>query len=111
MRNRGLHLVSITGSRRVYDSEGTTLSICRKRPIWVLREVTQQTIGQQNEESAMNLVIRPLTPDQWPALEDLFGEHGAVNGCWCMYWRIGSAFWFLELRNVIVSFDKSCINS
>jgi len=40
----------------------------------------------------MNLVIRPLTPDQWPALEDLFGEHGAVNGCWCMYWRIGSAY-------------------
>jgi GNAT superfamily N-acetyltransferase len=58
----------------------------------VLWEVIQQTIGQQNEESAMNLVIRPLTPDQWPALEDLFGEHGAVNGCWCMYWRIGSAY-------------------
>ena len=40
----------------------------------------------------MELVIRPLTPDQWPALEDLFGEHGAVNGCWCMYWRIGSTY-------------------
>lgn len=35
---------------------------------------------------------RPLTPDLWPALEDLFGEHGACNGCWCMYWRIGSAY-------------------
>lgn len=40
----------------------------------------------------MDLIIRPLTPDLWPALEDLFGEHGAVNGCWCMYWRIGSAY-------------------
>jgi GNAT superfamily N-acetyltransferase len=36
----------------------------------------------------MNLTIRPLTPDLWPALEDLFGKHGACNGCWCMYWRI-----------------------
>jgi GNAT superfamily N-acetyltransferase len=28
----------------------------------------------------------------WPALEDLFGENGACNGCWCMYWRIGKAY-------------------
>ena len=35
----------------------------------------------------MKLTIRPLTPDLWPALEDLFGETGACNGCWCMYWR------------------------
>jgi GNAT superfamily N-acetyltransferase len=40
----------------------------------------------------MNLTIRPLTPDLWPALEDLFGKHGACNGCWCMYWRIGSKY-------------------
>ncbi|WP_348265033.1 GNAT family N-acetyltransferase [Telmatobacter sp. DSM 110680] len=40
----------------------------------------------------MKLSIRPLTPDLWPALEDLFGERGACNGCWCMYWRIGSAY-------------------
>jgi hypothetical protein len=39
----------------------------------------------------MKLTTRPLTPDLWPALEDLFGENGAVGGCWCMYWRIGSA--------------------
>lgn len=36
--------------------------------------------------------IRPLTPALWPALEDLFGEKGACNGCWCMYWRIGNAY-------------------
>ena len=38
------------------------------------------------------LTIRPLTPDLWPTLVDLFGEKGACNGCWCMYWRIGSAY-------------------
>jgi len=40
----------------------------------------------------MRLTIRPLTPDLWPALEDLFGKAGACNGCWCMYWRIGSEY-------------------
>lgn len=40
----------------------------------------------------MKLTIRPLTPELWPALEDLFGKNGACNGCWCMYWRIGSAY-------------------
>lgn len=40
----------------------------------------------------MKLSIRPLTPDLWPALEDLFGESGAAHGCWCMYWRIGRAY-------------------
>jgi len=44
------------------------------------------------EEGRMNLTIRPVTPDQWPALEDLFGENGASGGCWCMYWRIGRAY-------------------
>jgi GNAT superfamily N-acetyltransferase len=39
-----------------------------------------------------HLTIRPLTPDLWPALEDLFGKNGACNGCWCMYWRIGAAY-------------------
>ena len=40
----------------------------------------------------MELTISPLTPDQWPVLEDLFGDNGACSGCWCMYWRIGSAY-------------------
>jgi GNAT superfamily N-acetyltransferase len=40
----------------------------------------------------MNLTVRSLTPDLWPALEDLFGKNGACNGCWCMYWRIGSEY-------------------
>ena len=40
----------------------------------------------------MQLTIRPLTPDLWSALEDLFGKGGANNGCWCMYWRIGTEY-------------------
>jgi GNAT superfamily N-acetyltransferase len=44
------------------------------------------------EDGRMKLVIRPLTPDLWPALEDLFGRSGASNGCWCMYWRLGPAY-------------------
>jgi GNAT superfamily N-acetyltransferase len=43
-------------------------------------------------KSSMKLTIRLLTPDLWPALEDLFGKNGACNGCWCMYWRIGGAY-------------------
>jgi GNAT superfamily N-acetyltransferase len=41
---------------------------------------------------AMKLDVRPLTPDLWPALEDLFGKKGACGGCWCMYFRIGNAY-------------------
>jgi GNAT superfamily N-acetyltransferase len=40
----------------------------------------------------LHLTVRPLTPDLWPALEDLFGKNGACNRCWCMYWRIGAAY-------------------
>ena len=40
----------------------------------------------------MKLTIRPLSPDLWPALEDLFGPLGACNGCWCMYCRIGAEY-------------------
>jgi len=44
------------------------------------------------KKSGIKFTILPLTPDLWPALEDLFGERGASNGCWCMYWRIGGAY-------------------
>src|SRR5688572_16223482 len=40
----------------------------------------------------MKFTIHPLTPELWPALEDLFGNQGAVNRCWCMYWRIGNDY-------------------
>lgn len=42
--------------------------------------------------SVKRLTVRPLTPDLWPALVDLFGKHGGCGGCWCMYWRIGAGY-------------------
>ena len=34
-----------------------------------------------------SLEFRPLILERWNELERLFGEHGATNGCWCMWWR------------------------
>ena len=31
--------------------------------------------------------FHPLLPEDWSDLERLFGQHGAVGGCWCMWWR------------------------
>ena len=39
----------------------------------------------------MTLIIRPLTPDLWPALEGLFGDNRACKDCKCMYSRMASA--------------------
>lgn len=36
--------------------------------------------------------VRPATAELWPALEGLFGRSGASNGCWCMYWILGSDY-------------------
>jgi GNAT superfamily N-acetyltransferase len=52
-----------------------------------MRRRTKETANKPLE-----LTVRPLVPDLWPALEDLFGERGAVGGCWCMGWRIGRAY-------------------
>lgn len=40
-------------------------------------------------------LVRPLTPDDWPAVERLFGERGACGGCWCMHFRVprGGKHW------------------
>ncbi len=40
----------------------------------------------------MKLTIRPLTPDFWPAFEDLFNNEGPCGHCWCLYGRIGRAY-------------------
>ena len=40
----------------------------------------------------MKFKIEALTPQLWPAFEDLFGKQGACNGCWCMNWRIGREY-------------------
>ena len=38
--------------------------------------------------AAAALAFHPLTPDRWDDFVDLFGEHGAYGGCWCMWWRL-----------------------
>jgi GNAT superfamily N-acetyltransferase len=40
----------------------------------------------------MELDVRELTDDLWPALDDLFSTTGPVGRCWCMYWRIGRRY-------------------
>lgn len=40
----------------------------------------------------MKLAIRPLTPELWPALENLFEDSAVCSRCWCMGPRIGAAY-------------------
>jgi GNAT superfamily N-acetyltransferase len=40
------------------------------------------------ENSPLKVEIYPLTPERWDDLETLFGDNGAVDGCWCMWWRM-----------------------
>jgi GNAT superfamily N-acetyltransferase len=54
--------------------------------------VDRAGLGGAAGELLTKLVVRLVTPDLWPALEDLFGKAGASNGCWCMYWRMGPAY-------------------
>lgn len=54
----------------------------------------------------MKLVIRPLTPDLWPALEELFSTRGPCGRCWCMYPRIGSAYRHRPAKGNQTSFRK-----
>ena len=41
--------------------------------------------------NSKKLIIQPLTPARWRALETLFGSRGACAGCWCMWWRLGAS--------------------
>jgi hypothetical protein len=46
------------------------------------------------------IALRPLTPDRWDDLVDLFGpERGANSGCWCMWWRMPRNEWRLAPRD------------
>jgi GNAT superfamily N-acetyltransferase len=36
----------------------------------------------------MSIIVRPLSPKDWPVIERLFGDNGACGGCWCMWWRV-----------------------
>lgn len=54
-----------------------------------------------------NLTFKPLTPDCWKDFEELFGEKGACQGCWCMYFRITSK----EFKNNTGDGNKQAIKA
>jgi len=35
-----------------------------------------------------SFAVRPLTPERWGDLEDLFGPQGPCYGCWCNHFRM-----------------------
>ncbi len=43
---------------------------------------------KQGTRDKLPLKFAPLTPSRWDDLVELFGEHGACGGCWCMVWRL-----------------------
>lgn len=51
--------------------------------------------GAPPEGDGTAVETRELTPDLWPAVEELFGPRGACGGCWCMWWRVerGGKLW------------------
>ena len=57
-----------------------------------MKEQPPQRIKRTGIKELSRITIQPLMPEHWGALEDLFGEKGACNGCWCMYWRIGGIY-------------------
>jgi GNAT superfamily N-acetyltransferase len=49
-------------------------------------------MASKKAQEPLQVTVRPLTPELWPALEDLFSTQGPVGRCWCMYWRTGSQY-------------------
>lgn len=49
-------------------------------------------IGEEGRGERVELTIRPLTPQAWPAFEDLLADGGATRRCWCMYWQVGALY-------------------
>ena len=39
----------------------------------------------------MSVEVLPASPERWEDLAGLFGERGALAGCWCMWWRLPAA--------------------
>lgn len=54
----------------------------------------------------MDADILPLTPERWPAFEDLFGRQGACYGCWCVHFRLPPAARRVNDRDANKAFMK-----
>jgi GNAT superfamily N-acetyltransferase len=46
----------------------------------------------------VKIVTKELTPDLWPALEQLFGSNGACGGCWCQSWKVAKGESWDEIK-------------
>lgn len=51
--------------------------------------------------SAMKITVKELSPKLWPDVEALFGEKGAVGGCWCMSWRVEKGEDWGEIKGAV----------
>ena len=55
--------------------------------------------GHRGRHRRRPLTVRPVTADRFGDLEQLFGPNGAVQGCWCMYWRRPGKDWSDNTEN------------
>jgi GNAT superfamily N-acetyltransferase len=44
--------------------------------------------AQGKPARTVKITVRPLQNDDWPIIEELFGDKGACGGCWCMWPRV-----------------------
>lgn len=43
--------------------------------------------SHQSDTDLGPMTTRPLTPDRFPDMEQVFGERGVARNCFCMHWR------------------------
>ena len=44
-------------------------------------------------DHASDVIIRPVTPDHWSDILELFGHNGAYSNCWCTWWLLTASGW------------------
>ena len=44
-------------------------------------------------DHASDLIIRPVTPDLWSDILELFGDNSALSSCWCTSWLLTASGW------------------
>lgn len=82
---------SLRGMRKHCHAEGS-FAVIVSHSVGERARASQRSTDFARYGRRMKFTIRPLTPDLWPAFEDLFGDSDICSRCWCMYWRIGAAY-------------------
>jgi len=65
-----------------------TRALCAMRSF----ATSQAAPGEERSVSTDEFTARPIRPDDWRALDDLFGDVATAARCRCMYWRIGAQY-------------------